>query len=147
MLVRNQCTGAADFHLWYSKTAIDQAKARRAIIIAPNYLLTSEANDKDIVKTISDFLYLYKEDGCFEPGHKRWTQWLYSQNSRKDFTIDKDRVYVEGESAGGQAAVTAMWPNAVKGGTDLPIKVALLRYPMITHYKRDWEKTTEKEKN
>ena len=99
------------------------------------------------MKSISDFLNWYKEDGCFEPNYKEWTKWLIDQNPRKTFTIDKDRVYVEGESAGGQAAVTAMWLNATKGGPNLPIKVALLRYPMIAHYKRDWEKTADKEEN
>ena len=63
----------------------------------------------------------------------------------QNFTIDKDHVYVEGESAGGQAAVTALWLNAAEDGPNLPIDVALLRYPMIAHYKRRWDKIADKD--
>ncbi|KAI4618932.1 hypothetical protein J4E83_005883 [Alternaria metachromatica] len=141
------CTGAADFYPWYSKTAIAKAKKRGAIIIAPDYPLAPEANYEDIVKSMRDFLDWYKEDGCFEPRYTEWTKWLYSRTPGQKYSIDKDRVYVEGESAGGQAAVTAMWLNATKGGPNLPIKVALLRYPMIAHYKRDWDKSADKKEN
>jgi len=117
--------------------------------MAPEYPLAPEANYKDIVESIRDFLNWYKEDGCFESDYTSWTRWLHDQDKLKGkhFTIDKDRVYVEGESAGGQAAVTAMWLNATKGGPNLPIRVALLRYPMIAHYRRDWEKTAQDGKN
>jgi len=91
------------------------------------------------VDSIQDFLDWYKEDGSLEPRFKNWTKWLYDQEPKQDFTIDKDHVYIEGESAGGHAAVTAMWLNATKGGTNLPIDAALLRYPMIAHYARNWD--------
>lgn len=94
---------------------------------------------------LSDFLVWYKEDGCFEPGSTKWTEWLYKQKPVQNFTIDKKHVYVEGESAGGQAAVTALWLNATKGGPNLPIEVALIRYPMIAHYKRKWDKIADKD--
>ncbi|CAN9192713.1 unnamed protein product [Alternaria alternata] len=87
----------------------------------------------------------YKEDGCFESGFTKWTEWLYKQIPVQNFTIDKDHVYVEGESAGGQAAVTALWLNAAEDGPNLPIDVALLRYPMIAHYKRRWDKIADKD--
>lgn len=45
---------------------------------------------------------------------------------------------VQGESAGGLAATTALFLNADKvSGTKTSISVALLRYPMIEHYVRD----------
>jgi hypothetical protein len=93
------------------------------------------------VDSLTEFLHWYKEDGCFEPDFTRWTEWLYSQTPAQSFTVDKKSVYVEGESAGGLAAVTALWINANKGGPNLPIDVALLRYPMIAHYERSWDKS------
>ncbi|KAL1798244.1 hypothetical protein ACET3X_002281 [Alternaria dauci] len=134
------CTGASDFPAWYSQTVIKRAKAKEAIIIAPDYPLGPEGNYKDIVNCLRDFLDWYKEDVCFEPEIKKWTEWVYARRPSTKFTIDKDRIYVEGESAGGQAAVTALWLNAAKGGPNLHIDVALLRYPMIAHYKRPWDK-------
>ncbi|CAN9297346.1 unnamed protein product [Alternaria alternata] len=139
------CTGAGGFPAWYSQTTISRAKAKKAIIIAPDYPLGPEGNYKDIVDCLRDFLVWYKEDGCFESDFTKWTEWLYKQKPLQKFTIDKDHVYVEGESAGGQAAVTALWLNAAKGGPNLPIDVALLRYPMIAHYKRKWDECADKE--
>jgi acetyl esterase/lipase len=145
LLIKRKCTGAGDFPAWYSQTTISRAKAKKVIIIAPDYPLGPEGNYKDIVDCLSDFLVWYKEDGCFEPGFTKWTEWLYKQKPVQNFTIDKNHVYVEGESAGGQAAVTALWLNATKGGPNLPIDVALLRYPMIAHYKRKWDKIADKD--
>jgi acetyl esterase/lipase len=144
MLTMRQCTGAADFIPWYSGSAVRRAKEKGAIIIAPNYCLGPEGNYQDIYSSIKDFLAWYDKEGCFEPGCEKWTDWVYKQESTQNFTIDKKHVYVEGESAGGHAAVTAMWLNAAKDGPHLPIDVALLRYPMIAHYSRSWpEKTKE----
>jgi hypothetical protein len=49
-----------------------------------------------------------------------------------------DRVLVEGESAGGLAAATALFINADKiSGLKIHISAAVLRFPMIEHYTRD----------
>jgi len=64
--------------------------------MAPEYPLAPEANYKDIVESIRDFLNWYKEDGCFESDYTSLTRWLHDQDKLKGkhFTIDKDRVYV-----------------------------------------------------
>jgi hypothetical protein len=113
------------------------------VIIAPNYCLGPEGNYVDIYESMQDFLRWYKEDGCLEPGDDSWETWLSKQKPlSKGLTLDKNHIYIEGESAGAHAAVTAMWLNAAKDGTHIPIDVALLRYPMIVHYKRDWPEKT-----
>ncbi|KAI4672380.1 uncharacterized protein J4E78_000881 [Alternaria triticimaculans] len=141
------CTGAADFIPWYSQIAVQRAKQKNAIIIAPNYPLGPEGNYVDIYRAIYDFLRWYKEDGYFkkvwddtEDKTKSWQEWLCREVANKGgkLAIDKDQVYVEGESAGAHAAVTAMWLNAAKdGGLKIPIQAALLRFPMIAHYERE----------
>jgi len=146
MLKCVQCTGAADFIPWYSQTAVQRAKQKNAIIIAPNYPLGPEGNYVDIYQAIYDFLRWYKEGGYFkkvwddtDDKTKSWQEWLCREVANKGgkLAIDKDQVYVEGESAGAHAAVTAMWLNAAKdGGLKIPIQAALLRFPMIAHYKR-----------
>ncbi|KAH6037385.1 hypothetical protein HBI82_018170 [Parastagonospora nodorum] len=139
------CTGANDHIPWYSATSINNARANRAIIIAPDYPLGPEANYVDIVESIQDFLWFYKNNTCFEPGYQgmKWTHWLLDQISVKGVTLDTERVFVEGESAGGNAAVVALFLNADKvTGTKIPICAALLRYPMLAHYKRSFDKPT-----
>jgi hypothetical protein len=74
-----------------------------------------------------------------ESKDENWEDWLVRQikeESQKTISIDKKKVFVEGESAGGHAAVTAMWLNAEKNGPHIPIEVALLRYLMVAHYER-----------
>jgi acetyl esterase/lipase len=126
------------------------ARDHQAIIIAPDYPLGPEANYQDIVDSLKDFLNFYKDDVCFEPGYenKGWTSWLVDQISSKrnvkGITIQTGRIFVEGESAGGNAAATALFLNAEKDhGTKIPIKVALLRYPMLAHYRRDFQSGME----
>lgn len=102
-----------------------------------------EANYRDILRAVKDFLRWYKEDGYFkadkEDQEKHWKSWLLKRINAAGVELDTESVYVEGESAGGAVAVTALWANAdKKTGTHLPIKAALLRYPMIAHYKRDF---------
>jgi acetyl esterase/lipase len=128
-------TGAGDHIPWYSQSALRHAYKNKAIVIAPDYPLGPEANYEDIFTALRDFLTFYKLDGCFEPGHKHWTQWLNSQ-------IYKDNIFIEGESAGGHAIITALFLNAEKARDfKLPIKVVMLRYPMIGHYKRTFPVT------
>jgi acetyl esterase/lipase len=138
-----QCTGAADFIPWYSQTAVQRAQQKKAIIIAPNYPPGPEGNYVDIYEAIYDFLRWYKEDGYFKKDTKdtntSWQDWLCGEIEKKGkkLTIAKEHVYVEGESAGAHAAVTAMWLNATATlQINIPIQAALLRYPMIAHYKR-----------
>jgi acetyl esterase/lipase len=138
-----QCTGAADFIPWYSQTAVQRAQQKKAIIIAPNYPLGPEGNYDDIYEAIYDFLKWYKEDGYFKKDAKdtdaSWQDWLCGEIEKKGkkLTIAKEHVYVEGESAGAHAAVTAMWLNAsTEYQFNIPIQAALLRYPMIAHYER-----------
>ncbi|KAH7339227.1 Alpha/Beta hydrolase protein [Pyrenochaeta sp. MPI-SDFR-AT-0127] len=124
---------------WYSKASLEHAKRHKAVVIAPDYPLGPEANYKDISDAIQDFLRFYKDDGCFEKDEQHWTQWLTKRINIAGITLDKDRVFIEGESAGGQAVITALFLNADKlNGTKLKIKSALLRYPMIEDYQRSW---------
>ncbi|KAF1830293.1 alpha/beta-hydrolase [Decorospora gaudefroyi] len=139
------CTGASDGIPWYSQTAMRRAKNRGAIVIGIDYPLGPEGNYKDIVDSLGDFLAWYKADKSFDPNHTSWTDWLYKQTPNLNYTLDKSSVYIEGESAGGQAAVTTIWLNAKKGGPNLPIDAALLRFPMIEHYTRSWEKSANKQ--
>jgi acetyl esterase/lipase len=135
-------TGAGDHIPWYSQSALKHAYKNKAIVIAPDYPLGPEANYEDIFTALGDFLTFYKLDGCFEPGHKHWTQWLKSQ-IKKDITIDKDNIFIEGESAGGHAIITTLFLNADKDlDFKLPIKAVMLRYPMIGHYSRTFPITT-----
>ncbi|CAO2649949.1 Nn.00g012410.m01.CDS01 [Neocucurbitaria sp. VM-36] len=130
------CTGAGDHIPWYSKACLEHAKKHKAIVVAPDYPLGPEANYYQIFRAIRDFLRFYNEDGCFEEGEDHWTQWL-AKNIGKEITINRDRLVVEGESAGAHAAVTALFLNAhVETGTKLAIDAVLLRYPMIAHYER-----------
>jgi acetyl esterase/lipase len=89
-----------------------------------------------------DFLRFYKEDGCFEPDYTSWMKWLASKLSSQGLTgvrVNKTRIFVEGESAGGHAAIIALFLNADRvTGTGIPIKAALLRYPMLKHYARSF---------
>jgi len=78
---------------------------------------------------------------CFEPKYegKNWEDWLLNLMPTKGVLIDTKTVLVEGESAGGNAAVVALFLNADrKNGTKIPIRAALLRYPMLAHYKREF---------
>ncbi|KAF1846345.1 alpha/beta-hydrolase [Cucurbitaria berberidis CBS 394.84] len=134
-----KCTGAGDHVPWYSKASLEHAKRHKAIVIAPDYPLGPEAHYKTIADSVRDFLRFYKEDGCFEAGEDHWTQWLAKAIDKEDVTINREKVFIEGESAGAHAAVTAMFLNADKGdGAKLNINAALLRYPMIAHYERSF---------
>jgi acetyl esterase/lipase len=86
---------------------------------------------------LRDFLRFYREDGCFVDNEDSWTNWL-GKKIGQNVTIDKDNIFIEGESAGGHAAVTTMFLNAVKTAQPLHIKAVFLRYPMLKHYKRKW---------
>ena len=132
-----QVTGAGDHIPWYSRSMLNHAYNNKAIVIAPDYPLGPEANYTDISKAMSDFLRFYRMDGCFEDGVDNWTEWL-TKETDKSFTIDRNNLFIEGESAGGHAAVTALFHNArSKKEFRLPIKAVFLRYPMIKHYKRE----------
>lgn len=139
----HQCTGAGDHIPWYSKASLLHAKRNNAIVIAPDYPLGPEGNYEDIANSLQDFLIWYKNDGFFkttEEPYDNWTTWLAKESGTKRIDIDKDPVFIEGESAGGNAAVTAMFLNAHNvTGPKLPIKVVLLRYPMLKHYTRSFE--------
>ncbi|KAF2818503.1 alpha/beta-hydrolase [Ophiobolus disseminans] len=131
------CIGANDFAPWLSVASLAHARRKKAIIIAPNYPLGPEGNYKDIVESINDFLKFYNEDFCFEKGIDKWTEWLSRQIGIAELSFRCDRVFIEGESAGGLAAAIALFLNAdKKTGTQLNISVALLRYPMVEHYAR-----------
>lgn len=131
-----QVTGAGDHIPWYSRATLKHAYNSRAIIIAPDYPLGPEANYHDICFALRDFLRFYRMDGCFLEEQEHWTEWLISQIKKK-ITINRDNLFIEGESAGGHATITALFDNARKANKfKLPVKVVLLRYPMIKHYKR-----------
>jgi acetyl esterase/lipase len=135
-------TGAGDHIPWYSQSALRHAYKNKAIVIAPDYPLGPEANYNDIFTALRDFLIFYKTDGCFEPGQKHWTEWLKTQ-IKKDITIEKDNIFIEGESGGGHAIITIIFLNAEKDlDFKLPIKDVMLLYPMIRHYKRYYPITT-----
>ncbi|KAI4650667.1 hypothetical protein J4E93_003024 [Alternaria ventricosa] len=124
------------------------ARKRGAIIIAPDYPLGPEGNYADICDSIRDFLRWYKEDGYFkdekdDSESNSWQERIIKKINKKDITIDKDRVFVEGESAGGHAAVMALWINAANDGPKLSVKSCLLRYPMLVHYARDFPPENE----
>jgi acetyl esterase/lipase len=120
------------------------ARRKGAIIIAPDYPLGPEGNYADICDSIRDFLRWYKENGYFkdetDSKSESWQKWITKKIDKTNITIDKDRVYVEGESAGGHAAVMALWINAAHDGPKLSIKSCLLRYPMLAHYARGFPK-------
>jgi acetyl esterase/lipase len=115
---------------------LKHAYRRKAITIAPDYPLGPEANYHDIYNAVRDFLNFYTKDGCFVPGETRWTEWLKKEIG-KQIVIDKEDILIDGESAGGHVAVTAIFMNASRDeGFGLRIKAAMLRYPMIKHYTR-----------
>lgn len=131
------CTGSGNFIPWYSRSSIEYASSQNLIIIAPDYPLGPEANYADICSAIKDFLTWYKHDGSFEPGFSHWTDWLRETAHLHHVNFETDRVIMEGESAGGLAAIIAMFLNAEKGsGLGIRIDGLLLRYPMVKHYAR-----------
>jgi acetyl esterase/lipase len=85
-------------------------------------------------------LIWYKSDGFFRTDSRpydNWTAWLADQTKTRPINPATNPIFVHGESAGGHAVVTSMFLNAEKSvGLDLPIKIALLRYPMVKHYTR-----------
>ncbi|KAF2852554.1 alpha/beta-hydrolase [Plenodomus tracheiphilus IPT5] len=135
------CTGAGDFVSWYSASSLAHAKAANAVIIAPDYPLGPEASYLEISMSIREFLRWYGEDGCFEAGFAGWRAWLASVSGQPGLEGclkgGENSVLVEGESAGGHAAVTALFANAEVGGVGVRIDVVFLRYPMIRHYARE----------
>jgi hypothetical protein len=95
-----------------------------------------EGNGCDIYHALRDFLTFYKHDGCFVSGKRHWTDWL-KEKMPNEVTINKEAIFIEGESAGGNAIITTIFMNADKEENfKLPIKVVMLRYPMIKHYLR-----------
>lgn len=79
----------------------------------------------------------YKYEGSFEPGFDSWTEWLLKTARLQHIVLEKERVIIEGESAGGLAAVMAMFMNAEHTtGLKVHIDGLLLRYPMVRHYSR-----------
>jgi acetyl esterase/lipase len=136
LIEKQQITGASDHIPWYSQSLLKHAYRRKAITIAPDYPLGPEANYHDIYNAVRDFLNFYTKDGCFVPGETRWTEWLKKEIG-KQIVIDKEDILIDGESAGGHVAVTAIFMNASRDqGFGLRIKAAMLRYPMIKHYTR-----------
>ncbi|KAH9862670.1 hypothetical protein J1614_010763 [Plenodomus biglobosus] len=142
------CTGGGNFVSWYSKASLELAKDNNAIIIAPDYPLGPEATYLEISNAIKAFLVWYHERGCFENKSQGlyWTDWITHTTgiSLHGFDPTTTKILIEGESAGGHAAVTAMFAN---GETErdllnpwacgLPISAVFLRYPMLKHYERD----------
>lgn len=97
------------------------------------------ANYRDIAKSIKAFLTWFKKDQCFEEGYNHWTEWLSNVANLPESNILRSHIFVEGESAGGHAAVTALFLNAdMHTGDHINIKAVLLRYPMIKHYARSF---------
>jgi hypothetical protein len=130
-----QCTGSNDHIPWYSRASLEHAHRSKAIIMAPNYPLAPEGTYRDVNDSLRAFLSFYKCDGCFEPGEKNWTKWLVNKIRIPDITLDKDRVMIEGESAGGDVACRTLFLNADKeSGYHIPIRFILLHSTMAGHY-------------
>lgn len=109
--------------------------------------MAPEGNLQDIAEAIEGFLEFYKQNVCFEPGSHSWTEWLLEKINVGEVsgtTLRRDDILIEGESAGGQAAATAMFINAdTEAGTHIKLAVALLRYPMIKHYTRHFDEDVD----
>lgn len=118
------------------------AKRNKAIIIAPDYPLGPEGTYQDINDALRDFLLWYKQDLFLETPKQpfqKWTDWISKVANIGRIDPSSSPIFIEGESAGGHAAVTTAFLNAAKtDGVKLPIRVALLRYPMIAHYTRTY---------
>jgi hypothetical protein len=133
-------TGAADHDPFFSDTTVDVAKEKDAIIISLEYPEAPEATYKDIITAIREFVSWYKYDGYFKTElsetHSDWKTWL-KKRIGKDIYINKNRIYVEGESTGAHVVVMAMWLNAdITLGSNLNMNAALLRFPLIKHHER-----------
>jgi acetyl esterase/lipase len=111
-------------------------------VIAPDYPLGPEATYEEIFDSIKDFVLWYKHDLFLETSErpfKTWTEWLAKKAKVARIQPDKAPIYISGESAGGHAAVTTIFLNADKElDIKLPLKVALLRFRMLKHYKRSF---------
>ncbi|KAH8727451.1 hypothetical protein GQ44DRAFT_649246, partial [Phaeosphaeriaceae sp. PMI808] len=129
------CTGTGSHIPWLPQANLEYARKHKAIVWAIDYPLLG--NLKDIDDACSDLLRFIKEDGCFEEDEKRWTNWLKGKIEIAGVALDMDRILADGDSAGGHALIITLFRNFEnETAANINIRVALLRYPMITHYER-----------
>jgi acetyl esterase/lipase len=98
-----------------------------------------ESASADITSSLRDFLLFYANDLFFRTTTQpfdNWTSWLSHTANIPRINPRQSPIFIEGESAGGHAAIITAFINAEKGGKGLPVKVALLRFPMVAHYTR-----------
>ncbi|KAJ4360784.1 uncharacterized protein N0V89_001351 [Didymosphaeria variabile] len=107
---------------WYLQASLRQAKAQRAVILAVNYPRFPLADINDITRAIDDFWdYFYSTDMI--NGYKACIGKL---------ALDKEKLLISGESAGGYAAAYSV----IRPHEKLKVNALFLRYPMLRHYER-----------
>jgi hypothetical protein len=137
-----QCTGAANHIPWYSKTSLEYARRTKSVVVALNYPLGPNNTYRDINAAALDFYRFWTDNGYFKKDDEvdeHWTDALVRKINLEDITLDKDRVRIETDSAGVDFACRLIFINAGLGQkSTLAIDAALFRYPMVTHYKREF---------
>jgi hypothetical protein len=137
-----KCTGAANHIPWYSKTSLEYARSTKSVVVAPNYPLGPNNTYRDIDAAARDFYRFWTEDGYFKKEYEvdeHWTEALVRKINVKGIKLEKDRVRVESDSAGVDFACRLIFVYAEIGRElTLAIDAALFRYPMVTHYKREF---------
>ncbi|KAL1600545.1 hypothetical protein SLS60_006931 [Paraconiothyrium brasiliense] len=107
---------------WYLQEFLREAKDQGAVILAVNYPRFPLADIKDITRAVDDFWNYFYSSELIED----------YKNCVRSLALDKTKLLISGESAGGYAAAySVMRPHE-----ELNANVLFLRYPMLRHYKR-----------
>ncbi|KAJ2989395.1 hypothetical protein NUW58_g3487 [Xylaria curta] len=122
-------TGSSLFPAWFSKWILDFAEAQSAIIISPDYRLLPEAKGVDIIRDMEAFWKWFHSDGPSKH---------LAGIGRHDITLNKNKLLLLGESAGGYLAI-----QSVLSGFARPNAIVAL-YPMLDmkadHYTKEYYK-------
>ncbi|KAL5462932.1 hypothetical protein PMIN06_001390 [Paraphaeosphaeria minitans] len=117
-------TGDWKFCPWYLHESLCQARDQGAVILAVNYPRFPLADINDITRAVDDFWAYFYDENDFTEDYK---------HAFPGLSIDRKRLLVSGESAGGYVAAYSVMCAHPK----LEANALFLRYPMLRHYKRD----------
>lgn len=117
-------TGTALYPDWFAAFFVPFVHRTSSIVVLPNYRLLPEHSGRDILEDLADFWKWFDGDGL--------TNLLLKKEPGLELSLDRERLCVSGDSAGGLMALHSALhlPNK-------RIRVVLAQYPMSNYLRRE----------
>ncbi|KAF2686024.1 alpha/beta-hydrolase [Lentithecium fluviatile CBS 122367] len=115
-------TGAANYVPWDAQYIADLAREVKAVVVSFNYRLLPYVNGRGLMSDVDDALnYIHAKTGLQD----------FLSREAPSIRIDRSKVMVTGESAGGFLAAYTWLKSPIQ------LTTVVLRYPMLAQYRRE----------